>query len=85
MTPHAKVYMKYFEYGETENIPCEACGSPSVDIHHIRGRGEGMDSIKNLMALCRKHHNAAHSNISKDEMQLIHGYFMSGSRKVFLT
>jgi len=41
-------------------IPCEICGSKSVDIHHIDCRGMGgsnnKDTIENLMALCRKCH-----------------------------
>ena len=77
--------MNHFDYVTAEEIPCEACGSPAVDIHHIYGRGEGRDVITNLMALCRKYHEKAHSTITKSEMQLIHNYFMMGMRKQFLT
>lgn len=84
MTPHTKIYFDYFGYVNTEVVPCEACGSPAVDIHHIYGRGEGRDVITNLMALCRKHHDQAHSKISKSEMQLIHNFFLQGHRKQFL-
>jgi len=84
MKNHTKVYMKHFDYGIEDFIPCEACGSEAVDIHHINGRGKDMDVIKNLMALCRKHHTAAHDSMSKSDMQLIHNYFLAGSRKVFL-
>jgi hypothetical protein len=84
MTPHAKIYLNYFELGEQDFIPCEACGVQAVDIHHIYGRGEGRDVITNLMALCRKHHTAAHTNITKSEMQFIHNNFMMGNRKKFL-
>lgn len=84
MQKHVKVYMDYFGYGIEDFIPCEACGSKAVDIHHIYGRGKGKDVISNLMALCRKHHTAAHDNISKSEMQLIHNSFLAGNRKQFL-
>lgn len=84
MQPHTKIYMQHFDYVVAEEIMCEACGSPAVDIHHIFGRGEGRDVITNLMALCRKHHDMAHKNVTKSEMQLIHGFYMSGVRRRFL-
>lgn len=79
--------MKYFDLGEQDLFTCEACGkqgNEGFDIHHIFGRGEGRDVISNLMCLCRKHHEKAHSTITKSEMQLIHNFFMQGQRKVFL-
>lgn len=84
MKAHTKIYLKYFNYGTEDFIPCEACCKKAVDIHHINGRGKDKDVINNLMALCRRHHIMAHDEISKKEMQLIHNYFLSGSRKVFL-
>lgn len=84
MQKHTKIYMQHFNYGIDDFIPCEACGAKAVDVHHINGRGKGKDNINNLMALCRKHHNLAHSEISKNEMQLIHNYFLSGDRRIFL-
>ena len=84
MQVHTRIYMKHFGYGEGDYVPCEACGSPSVDVHHIYGRGKGKDVITNLMALCRKHHNDAHSIHNKETMQTIHNYFLAGQRKVFL-
>jgi thymidine kinase len=83
---HVRIYMEYFDYATPEEVICEACGSPANDVHHIRGRGVGMDVIGNLMALCRRHHDwATQSKISKDEFQLIHNYFLQGARKIFLT
>lgn len=84
MTPHAKVYCNHFDFKTESEIFCEACMSPANDIHHIHGRGEGKDVISNLMALCRKCHTKAHSTIPKSEMQLIHNYFLQGTRKRFL-
>ena len=77
--------MKHFDYGEQDFMPCEACGAPSVDIHHINGRSsKDKNDIKNLMALCRKHHEMAHSSVPKSEMQYIHNFFLTGRRKQFL-
>jgi predicted restriction endonuclease len=87
MTKHYKVYSEYFDYGTPEEIMCEACGRPAVDIHHIHGRGKGKDVIENLMALCRKYHDRATTSknyVKPDEMQLIHNYFLQGTRKIFL-
>jgi len=77
--------MDHFDYCMDENIPCECCGSPSVDVHHINGRGAGKDVIENLAALCRKHHKMCHDEkISKAEMQLIHNNFLAGNIKQFI-
>jgi predicted restriction endonuclease len=84
---HIKVYMDYFDYKIQSEIMCEACGSPANDIHHIHGRGEGKDVIENLMALCRKHHDMAHSSkdyVSPDEFQYIHNCYLTGKRQTFL-
>lgn len=84
MQKHTKIYLDYFSLGEQDFIPCEACGAKAVDIHHIYGRGKGKDTIDNLMALCRKHHKAAHETVKKDDMLYIHRSFIAGSRKQFL-
>lgn len=76
MTNHCKVYLKHFGYTIADFIPCEVCGSKAIDIHHLYGRGKGMDVISNLMALCREHHSAAHTGISKSTMQKIHNEFL---------
>lgn len=84
-TKHYQIYAKYFDYGEKDFIPCEACGREAVDIHHIYGRGKDKDVIKNLMALCRKCHTKAHNGeISKGNMQYIHNNFLVGNRKQFV-
>ena len=88
MTPHCKIYMKHFDFVTAEEVFCEACGSPAVDIHHINGRGEDKNVIENLMALCRKCHDRATTSknyVAPGEMQLIHNYFLQGTRKEFLT
>ena len=79
--------MAYFDYKVQEDVFCEACGSPAVDIHHINGRGKEKDVIGNLIALCRKHHDRAHSSkdhVTPGDFQLIHNYFLQGQRRIFL-
>jgi hypothetical protein len=88
MQKYIKIYCDYFDIKTENELICEACGKPGNDIHHIHGRGKDMDVIKNLMALCRKHHERAHGTIhpvSKGEFQLIHNYFLQGQRKIFLS
>jgi len=84
MQKYIKIYLDHFDYKTESEVMCEACGRPAVDIHHIDGRGKEKDVIKNLMALCRKHHTMAHEKIPKSEMLLIHNYFLQGTRKRFL-
>ena len=73
-TNHVKVYLKHFGYGEQSYIPCEACTSRCVDVHHLifRSHGGG-DSIDNLMGLCRDCHEKAHNDRSFNEyLKVIH-------------
>jgi 5-methylcytosine-specific restriction endonuclease McrA len=57
----------------------------NYDVHHIYGRGEGRDVITNLMAVCRKCHDKMHNGkVTKSEAQLIHNFFLGGTRKQFL-
>jgi hypothetical protein len=72
MKNHVKIYLKHFNYGIDDVIPCERCGDRATDIHHIYGRGKDRDVVSNLMALCRPCHSLAHSSITKAEMQEIH-------------
>ena len=61
MKRHTAIYMGYFGFQIAEDCICEICGSVAVDIHHIKARGMGGDSkkdvIENLQALCRNCHN----------------------------
>ena len=62
MQKHTKIYLKHFDYGEQDFVPCENCGRRCVDVHHLDGRGPGMDVIENLMGLCREDHEEAGRN-----------------------
>ncbi len=84
MQKHTKIYLNYFDYGQEDFIPCEACGSKAIDIHHINGRGKNKNTIQNLCALYRRCHALAHSKLSKGDIQLIHNYFLNGHRKIFI-
>lgn len=60
MKKHTKIYYSFFNYDQCNFIPCEVCGDQAIDIHHIECRGMGgtkqLESIDNLMALCRSCH-----------------------------
>ena len=69
MKIHTKVYMDFFDYGETDFVMCEMCQQDrAVDIHHLDSRGMGgsknKDYIENLMGLCRDCHIKAESDSS---------------------
>ena len=66
MQKHIKNYLSYYSI-EQEQVRCEVCGLPAVDIHHIQPRSKFgkktkylQDDISNLIALCRKDHEFAH-------------------------
>ena len=66
MQKHVKIYLEYYNT-EPENIRCENCWLPAVDIHHIKPRSKFgkktkylQDDIRNLIALCRSCHERAH-------------------------
>lgn len=76
MRPHVRNYYNAFGYDESSFVPCEVCGRPSNDIHHIEPRSKFgsknyglMDSVQNLVALCRKCHMDAHGPASRDVKQ----------------
>ncbi len=60
MKKHVKIYLDYFSFEKCDFIPCEVCGNPANDIHHIDARGMGgsktKDTIENLQAVCRSCH-----------------------------
>ena len=73
MKRHTKIYMQHHGYKIPEDVICENCGQPAVDIHHIDPRGMGgspeKDTIKNLIALCRPCHDKAESGVlTKEEL-----------------
>jgi len=62
MQKHTRIYLDYFSFGEQDFVPCENCGRRCIDVHHLDGRGPGMDVIENLMGLCREDHDEAGKN-----------------------
>lgn len=81
MKKHTKIYLDYFGFNDTDFIPCEVCGKPATDIHHIDARGMGgsktKDNIENLQALCRNCH-IEYGDITycKDMLKKIHKKYM---------
>lgn len=81
MKPHTKIYLKFFDYGLEDFMPCEICRCQAVDIHHIESRGMGgtskKDEIENLIGLCRTHHLRYGDVVKyKDYLKEIHKQFM---------
>lgn len=76
MKPYVKTYLKYFGFYVPEEIMCEVCGEPAVDIHHLTPRSLRKDlinKIDNLMALCRSCHDRAGKDREfNDDLRLIH-------------
>lgn len=75
MQKHIRNYIKYHGIGEQDVIHCEICGKSgridkgNFDIHHIKPRSQGgKDNIENLILLCRKCHDLAHSDPAMKEM-----------------
>jgi 5-methylcytosine-specific restriction endonuclease McrA len=81
MTNHCRVYFKHFDFGEQEYIPCELCGKPAVDIHHVTGRGKGKDTIDNLMAVCRRCHIKCQDKLHEDVVQVIHNEYLKNHQR----
>lgn len=46
---------------ETFGSVCVYCGNPYIEMHHIRFRSQqGKGGFRNLIPLCKEHHNQAH-------------------------
>lgn len=83
MKKHTKIYLAYFNYKIPQDVFCEVCGGPAVDIHHIDARGMGGDQkgkkdiIENLQALCRNCH-VKYGDDPKyfDHLKAVHAQYM---------
>ncbi len=69
MQKHVKNYLDLVGKDVTDFIGCEYCSAKAVDIHHViprskfgKKRKDEQDHPNNLIALCRKHHDLAHSS-----------------------
>ena len=77
MQNHTRNYLKAMDCDINTWIKCEIpdCNLHAVDIHHVIPRSKFgtktkhiQDDIGNLVALCRKHHEEAHSRDMKSEL-----------------
>jgi 5-methylcytosine-specific restriction endonuclease McrA len=74
MVNHKKVYIDFFKYTSADFVPCTMCLKEATDIHHIDPRMMGgvkdnrLDTIENLVALCRKCHNKAEDDDEFNEI-----------------
>jgi len=57
-------------YGQEKSDPCI---KTTIHVHHIKNRGSGGDDLpENLIILCPRHHNLAHTGeIKADELRAI--------------
>lgn len=64
----------YQKSSELFNNCCAICGSPDIQLHHIRYgglRGGRKTYMGNVIPLCKKHHDWAHSNKKENMNKLI--------------
>ncbi len=86
MKKHTKIYLDYFSFDRCDFIPCEVCGNPANDIHHIDARGMGRskekDVISNLQAVCRGCHiQYGDKKQYKELLKDIHSNYMLENRE----
>lgn len=87
MQAHTETYMNFFGYQIAEDCFCEipGCGRPTIDVHHIIPRSkfgkktkDEQNDIKNLIGLCREHHNDAHAEkLTREFLTNIHLNFIN--------
>jgi len=51
-------------YFSTHPHTCAVCGHPDVELHHLKYGEYGRELDKNLVALCRVHHQELHDSIA---------------------
>lgn len=51
---------KLIRHGDLKTTPCEVCGDPKVQVHHL-----DYADPKNVRFLCKKHHNALHGKFGQ--------------------
>jgi predicted CXXCH cytochrome family protein len=66
---------------------CEFCGEKAIEVHHVQYPKNGdKDSLDNLVAVCKKHHDLCHGiRKSKNKKIVIKKYkeFCDGCHKQF--
>lgn len=63
ITPH-EYYMSLEMHRRADgHYGCYSCGSEQVEMHHVVFRSQGGRGVwRNLVPLCKEHHNKAHSD-----------------------
>lgn len=61
LAPRLKLYSALRKEFLEKNRMC-FCGAPSMDVHHIGGRGSNLNATDTWLAVCRFHHDEIHRN-----------------------
>ena len=79
-----KKYPGLAQQFKIDNPVCQfkGCAAPTVDVHHVAGRGIRLNWIKYWMANCRYHHTWIHQHEKEAEEM---GYFIPFSKRKNLT
>lgn len=66
------------------NYQCAECGNPAVEMHHIVFRSDlGRKSWRNLVLLCKTHHDACHEKFANRQLkELYSGWFAEKWREL---
>lgn len=77
MKPYTITYMKFFGYSVGDFMPCEYCGGPIVDVHHLVPKSiapkHKVNLITNLCGVCRLCHERAHREVEfNNELKEVH-------------
>ena len=68
---HVENYRAEWGFGEQDTVLCERCGRRADHFHHIRFRSHGGgDEVANIIAVCLKCHEWAHSSQENAEKML---------------
>jgi len=72
MQKYIKNYLAYNKFDQTDFIPCQKCGKPSADIHHIYWRWwKYKEDPRYLIALCRECHTWIHTNNTLENKEFL--------------
>ena len=54
-----------------DNRCCIICGNPIIEVHHVITRRNGITHRKNMVCLCKNHHQAYHARGKEGKEELL--------------